>query len=196
MSNRTSDHLEAALNGEPARNANELSELVTVARALRRLPQDGPAERNSAALAQLRGALRDARQKQEQRGWRWSWGVARLGAAAAAVAVIIAAIVMGTAGRGGVSQALQGLLPNDTNTKIVGVISDVTNDRLVVQVGGKTVVVAIEERTLVTDANKEGMEVSQLSAGQTVEIKGDEQDGVITAVRVKITDGTQPEAGQ
>ena len=196
MSNRTADQLEAALTGEQTRDKDELAKLVTVARALHRLPHEAPSARSGVALAQLRGAVRDARRQREQRGWHWNWTVPRLATAAAAVAVIVAAIVMGTAGRGSVSQAVQGLFTGDTNTKIVGVINEITGDRLVVQVGGKAVVVVIEERTLVTDANKEGISMSQLSEGQTVEIKGDEQDGVITASRVKITDGTQPEAGQ
>ena len=196
MSNRTADQLEAALTGEQTRDKDELAKLVTVARALHRLPHEAPSARSGVALAQLRGAVRDARRQREQRGWHWNWTVPRLATAAAAVAVIIAALIMGTAGRGSVSQAVQGLFAGDTNTKIVGVINEITGDRLVVQVGGKAVVVVIEERTLVTDANKEGMSMSQLSEGQTVEIKGDEQDGVITASRVKITDGTQPEAGQ
>ena len=196
MSNRTADQLEAALNGEQPLDKDELSGLVDVARALHRIPLDAPSERSSVALAQLRGAVRGARERREQRRWQWNWTVARLATAAATVAVIIAAIVIGTAGRSSVSQAVQGLFAGDTNTKIVGVINEITGDRLVVQVGGKAVVVVIEERTLVTDANKEGKSMSQLSEGQTVEIKGDEQDGVITASRVKITDGTQPEAGQ
>jgi len=196
MSNRTADQLEAALTGEQTRDKDELAKLVTVARALHRLPHEAPSARSGVALAQLRGAVRDARRQREQSGWHWNWTVPRLATAAAAVAVIVAAIVMGTAGRGSVSQAVQGLFTGDTNTKIVGVINEITGDRLVVQVGGKAVVVVIEERTLVTDANKEGISMSQLSEGQTVEIKGDEQDGVITASRVKITDGTQPEAGQ
>lgn len=190
MRNRIADHLEAALNGEQTRDNDELSELVKVARALHRLSHDAPSERSDVALAQLRGAVRDARQQRGQRAWPWNWTVARLAAAAATVAVIIAAIVIGTAGRSSVSEAVQGLFAGDTNTKIVGVISEITGDRLVVQADGKTVVVVIEERTLVTDASNDGVDVLQLSEGQTIEVKGErEQDGVITASRVKITPG-------
>jgi hypothetical protein len=196
MRNRTADQLEAALNGEQTRDNDELSELVNVACALHRLSHDAPSERSEAALAQLRGAVRDARQQREQRAWPWNWTAARLAAAAATVAVLIAAVVIGTAGRSSISEAVQGLFAGDTNTKIVGVISEITGDRLVVQADGKTVVVVIEERTLVTDASNDGVDVSQLSVGQTIEVKGErEQDGVITASRVKIAaDGTQPGA--
>ena len=187
MRNKAADHLEAALNGEQTGHNDELSELVNVARALRRLPDDAPSARSGAALAQLRGAVRDARQQRERRAWPWNWTVARLAAAAATAAVVIAVLVMGTAGRSSVTEAVQGLFAGDTNTKIVGVISEISDDRLVVDTGGKTVIVLIDERTLVTDAQKDGVDVSQLSVGQKVEVKGEgEQEGAITASRVKI----------
>ena len=193
MRNRNADRLEAALNGERMRDSDDFSGLVDVAQALRRLPHDVPSEHSDAALRQLRRVVSDARQRRERRAWRWNLSFARFAASGAAIAIVIAALVIGTAGRGSVSEAVQGLFDGDTNTKVVGVISEITNDRLVVTAGDQTVTVIIDERTLVTDAGKGSIDVSQLSVGQTVEVKGEEeQDGAITASRVKIAaDGTQ-----
>ena len=193
MRDRNADRLEAALNGERMGDSDDFSGLVDVARALRRLPQDTPPEHSDAALSQLRRAVSDARQQRERRAWRWNLSFARVAASAAAVAIVIVALVIGTAGRGSVSEAVQGLFDGETNTKVVGVINEITNDRLVVKAGSQTVIVIIDERTLVTDADKDSIDLSQLSVGQTVEVKGEgEQDGEITASRVKIAaDGMQ-----
>ena len=195
MRNRDADQLEAALNGAHADSAGDTDGLVAVARALGRMPPERASPREGAAQAHLQTALRNERLRRARGARVPSIGFGRYAAAAAGVAfaaIIAGVIALSATGPGGVSEAVQGLFSDDANTKVVGIITDVADDHLLVQAGGETITVIIDDASVISDAQKEPIGVAQLAAGQGVEIKGDRQDdGSIVASRIKIEDNEQ-----